>query len=248
MKQLKQKETNPFYNAPAWRACRKAILARDNYICQHCLQENKITPADVVHHIKSLEEYPELALDPENLISLCNLCHNRKHPENPYFAKLHRKIVVVLGYPASGKTTYVENIMTGQDIVLDLDRLVTAMTYKEAHDRTGSAFHAVKIADDMITETIKNIRTKGYSFDTLYIVRTKLTDEEIGSLRAARAKLCWLDVGKDTCLERLRSQGREDIAEIAFAKCDEFLAKHGRRLRKIPCLPLGKSLHNSPLA
>jgi 5-methylcytosine-specific restriction protein A len=229
----KHKITNPFYLSQAWRKCREEILLRDNYLCQHCLRRKKITPADMVHHIKPLEDYPALALDPNNLISLCNLCHNREHPGNQYFAKLRKRIIAMLGYPASGKTTYVKGIMTPQDIVLDLDRLVTAMTFRDGHDRTGSAFHAVKIADDMISQAVKNVRAKGYSFDTLYVIRSKLSDEELGSLRAARAKLCWLDVSKDVCLERLRQQGREDIAAVAFKKCDDFLAKHGSKLVKI---------------
>ncbi|OZQ74694.1 endonuclease [Paenibacillus odorifer] len=36
--------------------------------------------ADMVHHIKPLSEYPELALVLKNLLSLCNSCHNKEHP------------------------------------------------------------------------------------------------------------------------------------------------------------------------
>ena len=35
--------------------------------------------ADEVHHIKELREYPELALDDDNLVSLCAKCHNMRH-------------------------------------------------------------------------------------------------------------------------------------------------------------------------
>ena len=31
----------------------------------------------MVHHIKPLEDYPELALELDNLISLCNDCHEQ---------------------------------------------------------------------------------------------------------------------------------------------------------------------------
>jgi 5-methylcytosine-specific restriction endonuclease McrA len=34
-----------------------------------------------VHHIKPIEQYPELALVDENLESLCFACHNIEHPE-----------------------------------------------------------------------------------------------------------------------------------------------------------------------
>lgn len=228
-----KKTVKPFYKSRVWQQLREEILKRDNYLCQRCLQQGKVTPADAVHHIKSIETHPELALDPNNLIGSCHSCHNKEHPEKQFFSKLRKRIIAVLGYPASGKTTYVRKVMTPQDIVLDLDRLVAAMTYRDGHDRTNNALYAVKIADDMISQAVKDIRTKDYSFDTLYVIRSRLSDEELGSLRAARAKLCWLDVDKDTCLERLRRQGREDIADVAFKKCDEFLAKHGSKLRKI---------------
>ena len=37
--------------------------------------------ATTVHHIKHYDEYPELALNNDNLISLCEACHNNMHPE-----------------------------------------------------------------------------------------------------------------------------------------------------------------------
>ena len=67
----------PFYQTKAWKLIRKKILARDHYLCQRC----KRRPASMVHHIKALKQYPELALEPENLISLCDKCHEACHPE-----------------------------------------------------------------------------------------------------------------------------------------------------------------------
>lgn len=34
-----------------------------------------------VHHVKHVDEFPELAFAGENLVSLCNACHNKQHPE-----------------------------------------------------------------------------------------------------------------------------------------------------------------------
>ena len=34
-----------------------------------------------VHHIKHLDEFPELAFKNDNLISLCEVCHAKEHPE-----------------------------------------------------------------------------------------------------------------------------------------------------------------------
>lgn len=38
-------------------------------------------PAQVVHHIKHVDEFPELAYTDSNLESLCMACHNKAHPE-----------------------------------------------------------------------------------------------------------------------------------------------------------------------
>lgn len=39
----------------------------------------RIHRAVCVHHIKELKDHPELALDDDNLISLCHKCHDRVH-------------------------------------------------------------------------------------------------------------------------------------------------------------------------
>lgn len=54
-------------------------MKRDNYLCQICLEKNRIKRADVVHHIKELRDSPSLAYDEENLIAICHACHNKIH-------------------------------------------------------------------------------------------------------------------------------------------------------------------------
>ena len=64
-----------FYQGRPWRKVRTMALQRDRYLCQFCLRKKKITTATEVHHIKPLEDYPELGLDLDNLVSLCWSCH-----------------------------------------------------------------------------------------------------------------------------------------------------------------------------
>jgi 5-methylcytosine-specific restriction endonuclease McrA len=70
-----------FYHSKAWRRVRRVVLARDRYRCKPCWRRNQLTVANTVHHIKPLDEYPELALTLSNLESICPSCHNREHPE-----------------------------------------------------------------------------------------------------------------------------------------------------------------------
>lgn len=64
-----------------WKRKREYILRRDKYMCQRCKRYGRTTEAKEVHHIKHADEYPELAYDNKNLISLCHACHNHEHPE-----------------------------------------------------------------------------------------------------------------------------------------------------------------------
>ncbi|MEW6047007.1 MAG: HNH endonuclease signature motif containing protein [Bacillota bacterium] len=49
-------------------------------LCELCLAEGRVTPAEMVHHKVPLREGGEL-LDMGNLVSVCRACH----------AKLHRR-------------------------------------------------------------------------------------------------------------------------------------------------------------
>lgn len=69
------------YKSKRWELKRKHILKRDGYMCQWCKRYGRRVDAMVVHHIKHADEYPELAYDDDNLISLCAACHNKAHSE-----------------------------------------------------------------------------------------------------------------------------------------------------------------------
>ena len=73
--------TYEFYHGSKWLRRREMILRRDGYRCQRCKRYGRIVQATTVHHVKHLEDRPDLAYDPENLISVCQACHNALHPE-----------------------------------------------------------------------------------------------------------------------------------------------------------------------
>lgn len=71
-----------FYKDTYWRNyLAPKILQRDNYECQECKKEGKLTIKQHkkkldIHHIKELEEYPELAYVESNLETVCVHHHN----------------------------------------------------------------------------------------------------------------------------------------------------------------------------
>ncbi|WP_091839815.1 HNH endonuclease [Marininema halotolerans] len=86
-----KKKADPFYKSTAWKKCRETILTRDHYLCQPCLRRGKLTTANTAHHIKPLAKAPDLALDEDNLESICPTCHNQEHPERAKRKKDEKK-------------------------------------------------------------------------------------------------------------------------------------------------------------
>ena len=72
-----------FYKTTTWQRCRAYIMSRDQGLCQDCLKSGRITAAEEVHHIVELTPEnvtdPDVALNENNLISLCRECHRSRH-------------------------------------------------------------------------------------------------------------------------------------------------------------------------
>lgn len=71
-------ERQQLYKTDEWKALLKAVYARDGYTCQRCKRSTtggKRMRSSVAHHIKSFAEYPDLRMEPSNLITLCRECH-----------------------------------------------------------------------------------------------------------------------------------------------------------------------------
>ncbi|WP_031405286.1 HNH endonuclease [Geobacillus vulcani] len=79
---LRDQKAREFYHSKEWQRVRQVALVRDNYLCQHCLRNNRITSAEVVDHVIPIRVDWSLRLSLGNLQSLCNACHNKKTAED----------------------------------------------------------------------------------------------------------------------------------------------------------------------
>ena len=75
-----------FYSSIAWKNCREAYKKSVGGLCEQCYKNGRITPADDVHHIIKLTNEnindPDITLNPNNLVALCRLCHEKRHGKN----------------------------------------------------------------------------------------------------------------------------------------------------------------------
>ena len=75
-----QLKKDGFYKKGPWRRIRIQALQRDHYQCQLRISPECTRIATEVHHIKPIDEYPELALVLDNLTSTCWNCHELTKP------------------------------------------------------------------------------------------------------------------------------------------------------------------------
>lgn len=84
-----------FYKSSKWKSKRERVLRRDEYMCRECKRYGKSVLAATVHHIIPLDQRPELKLVSDNLLSLCNKCHDKMHDRtNNQLTKLGEEWVV----------------------------------------------------------------------------------------------------------------------------------------------------------
>lgn len=67
------------YKARRWERLRAQVMRRDGYRCQLSKRYGKSVPADLVHHIYPVDEFPEYAFESWNLISVSRAAHNKLH-------------------------------------------------------------------------------------------------------------------------------------------------------------------------
>lgn len=72
-------ERQKLYSRSLWGEIRKVIYKRDNYKCQRCGNPHKIDNKLNAHHIKSWAGNRKERFNLENIITLCNKCHNWVH-------------------------------------------------------------------------------------------------------------------------------------------------------------------------
>lgn len=196
-----------FYNSKEWAVFRKMIIAERGPICFKC--NKAITEAKQlqIHHIEELTEsnYTDttISLNPENVIILCQQCHNKTHGRwSGAVKRKPRGVYIVYGPPLSGKTSYVRDHMESGDIIVDMDALYQAISMQPLYDKPNNLRYNVFSVQDVLLD---NIKTRYGNFNSAWIIggyadkykREKLA-KELG------AELIYIKADKEDCLYRLQ--------------------------------------------
>ena len=108
------------------------------------------------------------------------------------------RLVLVIGPPCSGKTTYVATHAGLDDVVIDVDALARALGSRVEHDHHPNHLAAALVARDALA-----LRPAS---STTWLITTNR--RSLGNLRLPPHEVVVLDTSIDTCLARARAAGR----------------------------------------
>lgn len=90
---ISEGKVSKFYESRQWKQLSRQVIAEYHGECFLCRQQKKLTKAVLVHHVRPLREYPELAYSRTyqdkggeyiQLMPLCFDCHERIHRRGAY--------------------------------------------------------------------------------------------------------------------------------------------------------------------
>lgn len=191
--------TDPFYYSERWKKKRALILRRAGYKDQLRIREGVSINANTVHHIFRREEYPQYEWNDWNLIAISDRTHKQLHKPDGQLSSLGRmlmmetaaengiplhKVVLVVGVPGSGKSTYVKTHIGG-GVAFDLDYVAAAFRLKKPHEEIHDASR--RMANEIGKVFVD--AAKKYS-GVVFMVRTAPTIDEAERIRPSRLVYC----------------------------------------------------------
>jgi len=197
-----------FYKSKEWRNFRMALIAERGNRCQRC---GRIIPRsiDIIGHHK-IELTPEnvhdatIALNPDNVDLVCFDCHNQEHGRFGY--QKVKSVFLVYGPPLAGKKTFVRQQMQRGDLIVDMDRLYSAVSMLPDFDKPDNLFSNVIGVHNLL---IDNIKTRMGKWTNAWVIggyadkfkRERLADE-LG------AELVYIEASREECYARIEADER----------------------------------------
>ena len=219
--------TDPFYYSERWKKKRALILRRAGYKDQLRIREGISINANTVHHIFRREEYPQYEWSDWNLIAVSDRTHKELHKPDGQLSNLGRKlmletaaeygiplheVVLVIGHPGSGKSTYVKTHIGG-GVAFDLDYVAAAFRLKKPHEEIHDASR--RMANEIGKVFVD--AAKRYS-GTVFMVRTSPTIDEAERIMPSRLVYCAVPNGT-----RIRGKPSGYDEEAAQRRIDALL-------------------------
>ena len=226
--------TAEFYRSKAWEKLIATLKlerldADGNIICAYCGRPIVRKYDCIAHHRIELTDDnvndPTIALNPDNIDLIHFRCHNQIHQR---FGGFCQRVYLVYGSPCSGKTSWVDEVANGDDLILDVDRIWDAVCndgrYRKVNGKSGRP-HRLKANVFGIRDTlIEQIRIRKGMWRNAYIIGGY-------PLRTDRDRVCdmlnatpvYISATIDECLERAERERPKEWKEYILNWFDDYV-------------------------
>lgn len=127
-------------------------------------------------------------------------------------------IKVIFGPPCSGKSTYVNERMTDNDIRFDYDLIIQSISNRKSHEYSDLHLPYVIEYRNLIIDKV----SKRKDVDTTYIIATKITDKLTRELDGKEVEYVLIETTKEQCYEYLENDESRTDKEFWKEKIDEW--------------------------
>lgn len=215
-----------FYKSKAWESFRKVIIEQstdpDGFVrCAICGKPILKKYDLIVHHKKELTEAnvadAMVALNPDNVECVHFKCHNQLHDRwqggNSGWKPAPKKVYIVYGSPCSGKTSWVKDVATEDDLIVDLDSIWQMISINDRYIKPAALKSVVFQIRDGLYDIIKYRSGKWHN---AYVITGGALQGDRDRLkqRIAADELIFIDAPMDECLKRAADRSDDWIQYI----------------------------------
>ena len=221
-----------FYKSNGWETFRKIVIAKrtdeDGFVhCAHCGKPITKKYDLIVHHIKELDDLNvndvNVSLNEDNVEIVCFSCHNQIHERfvgghAGTFKPVKKHVYIVYGSPCSGKSTWVHEVASDKDIVVDMDSIWQMIS---VNDRYAKPDALRAVAFDIRDKMYDIIKYRSGKWHNAYVITG-------GALKGDRERLVkrlggvddclFIDTGKEECLKRIKNKFADEEQQLAWRK------------------------------
>ena len=223
---------NNFYQSKEWRALLATLkIERVNeqgeIICAHCGDPITRKYDCIGHHVTALNERnvndAAVALNPDNVVLVHHVCHNRIHNKLGHIA---RQVYLVWGSPLSGKSTYVDEVAVWGDLIVDVDSIWQCVSGRERYEKPARLKPVVFGIRDTLLDMVRH---RCGSWRNAYVVGGyPLVNERERLMRSLGAREVYVESSQAECIARLKACGDGRDASEWRKYIDDWWRKSGK--------------------
>lgn len=196
-----------FYRSDRWLNFRRVLMMerrdeRGVLLCEHCGRPI-VKPYDcAAHHVKELTEEnvndPMIALNPDNVMLVHFKCHNDIHKR--FGCEAGKRVYYVHGSPLAGKTSFVREAASPNDLVVDMDAIYQAISINPLHHNAQRLkINAFEVRDCLLDQ----IKHRTGKWQSAWVITTEaLATQRARSIEQLGAEEIHIDTDEQTCLDR----------------------------------------------